>query len=77
MWGDDSGEDHYELRVFDALGNLTWENDAVPSVSGGKNVSVDYAGPALKSGMIYQFRAVLGGRNTRVAELEQPVFAWK
>ena len=27
--------------------------------------------------MIYQFREVLGGRNTRVAELEQPVFAWK
>jgi 8-oxo-dGTP pyrophosphatase MutT (NUDIX family) len=27
--------------------------------------------------MIYQFREVLGGRATRVAELEQPVFAWK
>src|SRR6266478_686311 len=27
--------------------------------------------------MIYQFREVLGGRTTRVAELEQPVFAWK
>jgi hypothetical protein len=27
--------------------------------------------------MIYQFREVLGGRGTRVAELEQPVFAWK
>ena len=27
--------------------------------------------------LIYQFREVLGGRNTRVAELEQPVFAWK
>jgi 8-oxo-dGTP pyrophosphatase MutT (NUDIX family) len=27
--------------------------------------------------MIYQFREVLGGRDTRVAELEQPVFAWK
>jgi 8-oxo-dGTP pyrophosphatase MutT (NUDIX family) len=27
--------------------------------------------------MIYQFREVLGGRHTRVAELEQPVFAWK
>jgi 8-oxo-dGTP pyrophosphatase MutT (NUDIX family) len=26
---------------------------------------------------IYQFREVLAGRNTRVAELEQPVFAWK
>jgi 8-oxo-dGTP pyrophosphatase MutT (NUDIX family) len=27
--------------------------------------------------MIYQFREVLSGRDTRVAELEQPVFAWK
>jgi 8-oxo-dGTP pyrophosphatase MutT (NUDIX family) len=27
--------------------------------------------------MIYQFAEVLGGRETRVAELEQPVFAWK
>jgi 8-oxo-dGTP pyrophosphatase MutT (NUDIX family) len=27
--------------------------------------------------MIYQFSEVLAGRTTRVAELEQPVFAWK
>jgi len=27
--------------------------------------------------LIYQFVEVLAGRNTRVAELEQPVFAWK
>jgi 8-oxo-dGTP pyrophosphatase MutT (NUDIX family) len=27
--------------------------------------------------LIYQFREVLRGRDTRVAELEQPVFAWK
>jgi 8-oxo-dGTP pyrophosphatase MutT (NUDIX family) len=27
--------------------------------------------------LIYQFREVLSGRDTRVAELEQPVFAWK
>ena len=27
--------------------------------------------------LVYQFREVLGGRDTRVAELEQPVFAWK
>lgn len=27
--------------------------------------------------MIYQFREALAGRQTRVAELEQPVFAWK
>ena len=27
--------------------------------------------------LIYQFRELLAGRATRVAELEQPVFAWK
>ncbi len=27
--------------------------------------------------LIYQFREVLAGRATRIAELEQPVFAWK
>jgi 8-oxo-dGTP pyrophosphatase MutT (NUDIX family) len=27
--------------------------------------------------LIYQFREVLDGRHTRVADLEQPVFAWK
>lgn len=27
--------------------------------------------------LIYQFREVLAGRDTRVTELEQPVFAWK
>jgi 8-oxo-dGTP pyrophosphatase MutT (NUDIX family) len=27
--------------------------------------------------LIYQFREVLAGRDTRVNELEQPVFAWK
>ena len=56
-FADDSGEDHYELLVFDALGNKIWENLAVPGVSGAKNVEVPYAGPALVSGMIYQFRA--------------------
>ena len=27
--------------------------------------------------LIYQFAEMLAGRNTRVAELEQPVFAWR
>ena len=27
--------------------------------------------------LIYQFREVLAGRDTRVADLEQPVFAWR
>jgi hypothetical protein len=27
--------------------------------------------------VIYQFRELLAGRDTRVVELEQPVFAWR
>ena len=27
--------------------------------------------------MIYQFRELIAGRTTRVADLEQPVFAWR
>lgn len=58
VWEDDSSEDMYQLQVFDALGNLVWEDLAVPSVSGSKDVSRDYAGTqALEPGMIYQFRA--------------------
>lgn len=57
IWEDDSSEDSYHLQVFDALGNLTWEDAAVPSVSGSKTVTQSYGGPALTPGMIYQFRA--------------------
>jgi hypothetical protein len=58
VWKDDSGEDHYQIRVFDAYGNKVWEDLAVPGVSGGKNVTVTYGGPALQAGLLYQFRAV-------------------
>jgi hypothetical protein len=56
-WADDSGEDHYEVAVYDAFGNLIWEDNDVAGVSGNDTVSVPYAGPALAAGMVYQFRA--------------------
>ncbi len=53
-WVDDSSEDRYELTVFDAFGTIVWQQ----SVPGGSNdLAVPYAGPALQSGMYYQFRA--------------------
>lgn len=55
-WKDDSGEDHYEIRVFDAFGNNVWEDLNVPGAMG-KDPVVQYGGPALTSGMLYQFRA--------------------
>lgn len=57
VWADDSSEDRYEVRLYDALGNLIWENAQVPGVSGSQNVTVPYAGPALTAGMVYQYRA--------------------
>ena len=55
-WGDDSSEDGYELRVYDALGSLVHENLGVPRVSGGANVGYDLDARAYEPGMFYQFR---------------------
>jgi hypothetical protein len=56
-WLDDSGEDHYEVVVYDAFGTLVWEKTDVPGVSGDKEVAVPYEGPPLMPGLLYQFRA--------------------
>ena len=56
-WADDSSEDSYGLVVFDALGNRTWEKTGIVGPKGKAPVTVAYAGPALKHGMVYQFRA--------------------
>jgi hypothetical protein len=55
-WADDSSEDRYELELYTALGDLVWEDRAVPGVSGSAVVELAYGGPALVPGMIYQFR---------------------
>lgn len=58
VWEDDSSESGYQLRLFDALGNKIWEDLAIPEVSGSKDVTRQYDGPALTPGMIYQFRVL-------------------
>lgn len=63
VWGDDSSEDHYEVRVFDAFGKKIWENLNVPGVSGDKTVTAAYGGEPLRTGMIYQFRATSIGKD--------------
>jgi len=80
VWGDDSGEDHYEVRLFDAFGMSVWEDLAIPGVSGGSNVTAKYGGEALKSGMIYQFRATSiknGGSPIATTEDLKGVFVYK
>jgi len=66
-WADDSSEDGYEIRVFDAFGNLVW-TDEIGSVTGSATVTHAYAGPALEPGVFYQFRVTsfrdrTGGRS--------------
>ncbi len=56
-WADDSGEDHYEVAIYDAKGNQVWQKLDVPGVSGEKEVSVECTDAELESGMVYQFRA--------------------
>ena len=57
VWEDDSSEDTYDLTVFDALGEVTWESSGIVGPGGNDPVSVPYGGPALGPGMFYQFRA--------------------
>jgi hypothetical protein len=57
-WEDDSSEDTYNLTVIDALGNLTWEKRGIVGPKGNATVVASYEGPALETGMFYQFRAV-------------------
>jgi len=63
VWGDDSSEDHYEVRLFDAFGKKVWEDLAVPGVSGNMEVTAQYSGAPLIPGMIYQFRATSIGKD--------------
>lgn len=50
-WLDDSSEDHYAITVFNGYGTIVWEATTPRSI-----VTLPYAGPALESGMYYQFR---------------------
>ena len=74
QWEDDSSEDGYEVRVFNALGEKVHENLSIPKVTGA-NVSYTWTGASLQPGMIYQFRAVSwrdkkGGTKTYISATE-------
>jgi hypothetical protein len=56
-WADDSSEDGYQVRVYDAFGTLIHENTSLPSVSGSAEVSYTLTGITLEPGNVYQFRA--------------------
>lgn len=60
VWGDDSSEIFYDVRVFDAFGDEVWNSFTLPGVSGSATASVQYTGP-LEPGMYYQFRVTSWG----------------
>lgn len=56
-WYNDPSSDLYELRVYDAFGELTYENVNVPAGTGNQMVSFALPGAnALVDGMTYQWR---------------------
>ena len=63
-WVDDSGEDRYHIDVFDTFGEIIWSDPNVPG-SSGSDPEVTYGGPALESGMFYQFRVTSFDGNDR------------
>ena len=56
VWGSDSSEDGYELRIYDAFGTLIHENTELPGVTGSKTASYRHDSAEFEPGMIYQFR---------------------
>jgi len=53
-WNDDSGEQSFDVRVYDVFGTEVWQTTEAAFMGSG-NPSVDYAGP-LEPGMYYQWR---------------------
>jgi hypothetical protein len=72
-WADDSSEDGYVIRVFDAFGTLVWTDEIGPT-TGSATVSHVYAGPPLRTGLFYQFRVTSfrtpGGDRTNISTTE-------
>ncbi len=69
-WADDSSEDTYTVVVYDALGNPVWEEAGLVGPKGSKAVTLEYGGPALEAGMIYQFRATSIKDGTPISQTE-------
>jgi hypothetical protein len=63
-WVDDSGEERYQIEVFDTFGDIIWSDPNIPK-STGSDPQVAYAGPPLESGMYYQFRVTSFDANDR------------
>jgi hypothetical protein len=78
-WQKDTSNTGYHVQVFDTFGTLVWETTGPFDQGGNKPATVTYAGPALASGMLYQFRATSLKNTTPLSSTEdlKGVFAFK
>ena len=67
-WVDDSSEDQYDITLLDTFGNQIWTK-TIAGVSG-SNPSVVYDGPALVTGMYYQFKVVSSKSGCELSQTE-------
>lgn len=67
-WVDDSSEDQYDITLLDTFGNVVWTK-TIAGVSG-SNPSVVYDGPALETGMYYQFKVVSSKSGCELSQTE-------
>lgn len=67
-WVDDSSEDQYDIILLDTFGNEVWAK-TIAGVSG-VDPSVVYDGPALESGMYYQFKVVSSKSGCELSQTE-------
>jgi hypothetical protein len=69
VFASDPGADNYSVVVFDSLGNTVWNQPTINAGHSG-DVSVPYAGPALMSGMFYQFRGTSYHNSVAISQTE-------
>lgn len=72
VFAQDSSEDGYHVRVYDAFGDLVHEDLTIGPGSGSDPIRYDLAGAGveLEPGMIYQFRAWSHGRGSLISATE-------
>lgn len=78
-WQKDTSNTGYRVQVFDAFGTQVWDTTGPFDQGGNKPATVAYGGPALKSGMLYQFRATSLKNTTPLSSTEdlKGVFVYK
>ena len=79
LWEADPSADAYHVEVFTMLGAPVWETTGAFAPADGKPATVDYAGPPLEHGGLYQFRvtSTLTGAPLRRTEDLKGLFAYQ